>query len=73
MATEIVVTDQHRIRVAAEGAVLFFVNFLEQHAGVVVHSGFQILEQIFLADVEQAQLEILACFRAKNHVAKSTP
>ncbi|EJT83037.1 hypothetical protein PPS11_40695 [Pseudomonas putida S11] len=57
VAVELVVTDQHAERRAAEGAVLFFVDLLEQRALVEFAGGLQVAYQVFLRGIEQVDLQ----------------
>ena len=52
---EFVVADQGAERSAAEDAVLFFVNLLEQGALVELRSALQIAQQFLLGDVEDLE------------------
>ncbi len=57
MTAEREIADQYAERVAAEGAVLFFVDLLEQRALVKLDGFFQVGLQLFLRHIEQAQFQ----------------
>ena len=57
VAAELVVADQHPVRLAAELAVLFLVDLLEQRALVELDGLLQVLEQLLLLDVQDPDLE----------------
>ena len=60
MAAELVVADEHAERVAAEGAVFFLVDLLEEGALVELGGLLEVLEQLLLGDVQDADLEARA-------------
>ena len=74
MVAELVVADQQAERRAAEGAVLFLVDLLEQRALVELGRALQVLEQVLLRDVEDLDLELRARSRsgARGSAARAT-
>ncbi len=73
MAAKRVIADQRRIGTAAERAVLVFVDLFEEQAHVMVDSRFQVFQQLFLLDVQQAQLQPRARLGAIDHVVQARP
>ena len=73
VTTKIIVTNQEGIGVATKSAVFLFIHLLEQHAHVVVHSGFQVLQEFLFAHVHQTQLQTGTGLGAKHHVTQACP
>ena len=72
-AAEFVIADQGRERSAAEDAVFFFVDLLEQRALVEFGSPLQVAQQFPLGDVENADLELVAGFALVHQVLETAP
>ena len=72
-AAELVIADQRGERSAAEDAELFFVDFLEQGALVELRRPLQILEQVFLGDVQHLDLQHVAGFALIDQVLDAAP
>ena len=70
---ELVVADEHAVRLAAELAVLLLVDLLEQRALVELDGLLQVLEQVLLADVQDADLELLAGLGLVDEVVQAAP
>nr|GEU28409.1 hypothetical protein [Tanacetum cinerariifolium] len=73
VAAEIIVADEQRIGMTAEGAVFFLVDFFKEHAHVVVDRAFQVFQQLFFRHVQQAQFQLAARLRAHDHVVQAAP
>ena len=72
-AAEFVIADQHAIRLAAQLAVFLFVDLLEQGALIEFGRLFQVFEQIALADVQHADLEVFARFGMMHQIVQPAP
>ena len=73
MAAKLVVADQRAKRSAAERAVLFLINLLEDIALIELDCFVEILEQIVLADIHQLDLEVGGGFRLLHKVVQTAP
>src|SRR5271167_4413410 len=73
MFAELVVSDQRAKRLATEDAEFIFIDFLEHHALIELRSTLEVAQQLFLADVEDADLEHGAGFALIHHVFNATP
>src|SRR5271169_964043 len=73
MLTEFVVADERGKRLAAENAELIFVDLLEHHALVEFRSALKVTQQLFLADIQDAELEHRAGFALVHEVLDPTP
>ena len=72
-AAELVVADQHAVGLAAELAVLFLVDLLEQLALVELDGLLEVLEQLLLLDVQDADLEVLARLALIDEIVQAAP
>ncbi|MNK89250.1 hypothetical protein D3C87_1092530 [compost metagenome] len=72
-AVELVVTQQHAERCTTEGAVLFFVDLLEQRALVEFGSGLEVAYQVFLRSIEQVDLQRSAGFGLVDLILQAAP
>ncbi len=57
MLAELVVADERTKRLAAEDAEFIFIDFLEHHALIELRSALQVAQQLFLADIEDPDLQ----------------
>ena len=73
VAAKVIVTQQQAEGMAAEGAVFLFVDFLEQCALVEFDGLLQVVLQLLLADVEQAQLQSRAGLGVLHQVVQAAP
>src|SRR5580700_5142702 len=73
MLAELVVADQRAKRLAAEDPEFIFIDFLEHYALVELRSALQVTQQLFLADVEDANLKHRTGFALTHHVLDAAP
>ncbi len=70
---EVVIANQHPVRLAAELAILLLVDLLEQGALIEFRGFLQVLGQVTLADVQHPDLEGLSRFRLVDQVVEAAP
>src|SRR5215469_15571572 len=73
VASEFVVADESAKGIAAERAILLFVNLLENLALVEFDSLVQVLEKIILADVQELDFEAARGFRLHDEIVQTAP
>src|SRR5439155_7791657 len=73
MAAELEISDQGAERSATKGAVLFFIDLLEDRALVELDRLVKVFEQIGLADIQQLDLETARSFRLLDEIVQSAP
>ncbi len=73
MAGKFVIADQRAEGRAAEGAVLFFIDFLEDRALIEFTGAFKVAAQILFRHVHDADLQHRAGFTLVHEIMQAAP
>ena len=73
VAAELVISDQHAVGGAAEGAVLFFVDLLEQRALVELGRRLEVLDQVLLGRIQHVDFHVGAGLGLIGQIFQTAP